>query len=73
MDIESAFSIVPVHTDRPLLGMKRDNQFYIDCTLPSGLRSAPEIFNSNADVLEWILKAIGAKFIYHYLDDYLLS
>lgn len=58
MDIESAFRIVPVHPDdRPLLGMKWDTQLYIDCTLPFGLRSAPKIFNSIADALEWIVKA----------------
>ena len=62
MDIESAFRIVPVHPDdRPLLGMKWEEQLYIDLTLPFGLRSAPKVFNSIADALEWIVRARGAE------------
>jgi hypothetical protein len=73
MDIESAFRIVPVHPDdRPLLGMKWDGQLYIDLTLPFGLRSAPKVFNSIADVLEWIVKTRGAKVTHHYLDDFIV-
>ena len=73
MDIESAFCIVPGHPDnRPLLGMKWDTQLYINCTLPFGLRSAPKIFNSIADALKWIVKARGARFTYHYLDDFIV-
>ena len=55
-----------------LLGMKWDNQLYIDLTLPFGLRSAPKIFNSIADALECIVKARGAKLTHHYLDDFIV-
>ena len=55
-----------------LLGMKWDNQLYVDLTLPFGLRSAPKIFNSIADALEWIVKARGAKLTHHYLDDFIV-
>ena len=73
MDIESAFCIVPVHPDdRPLLGMNWDGQLYIDLTLPFGLRSAPKIFNSLADALEWVVKARGAKLAHYYLDDFIV-
>ncbi len=42
IDIESAFRNVPVHPhDRHLLGMKWNDQLYIDTVLPFGLRSAP--------------------------------
>ena len=73
MDIESAFRTVPVHPeDRPLLGMKWKGQLYIDQTLSFGLRSAPKIFNSIADALEWIVKARGAKLTHHYLDNFIV-
>lgn len=45
---------------------------FIDCSLPFGLRSAPKIFNSIVDALEWIVKARGAKLTYHYLDDFIV-
>ena len=45
--IESAYSVHP--DDHPLLGMKCNDQFYIDPMLPLGLRSAPKIFNALAD------------------------
>ncbi len=45
---------------------------YIDQTLSFGLRSAPKIFNSIADALEWIARARGAKLIHHYLDDFIV-
>ena len=43
IDVESAFRNVPVHpNDRHLLGMKWNDQLYIDTVLPFGLRSAPK-------------------------------
>ena len=39
--------------------------------LPFGLRSAPFIFSSVADLLEWILgHNYGLNFLLHYLDDF---
>ena len=39
--------------------------------LPFGLRSAPFIFSSVADLLEWILRHnYGLNFLLHYLDDF---
>ena len=64
MDVESAFRIIPVHSeDRPLLGMKWKGLLYIDQILSFGLRSAPKIFNSVADALEWIVRARVPKLI----------
>ena len=71
-DVESAYRNVPVHSDdRYLLGMKWRAKYFIDLALPFGLRSAPYIFSSLADLLEWILKHnYGINFLLHYLDDF---
>ena len=72
IDIKSAFRIIPVHPDdRPLLGMRWEDQVYIDAALPFGLRSAPKLFNALADGLEWIGKQLGIEFLWHYLDDFI--
>jgi hypothetical protein len=44
----------------------------VDLTLPFGLRSAPFIFDSVADLVEWILKHnYSLRYLHHYLDDYI--
>ena len=46
-DVASAYSNVGIHpSDRPLLGMKWHEQYFVDMTLPFGLRSAPFILGS---------------------------
>ena len=45
---------------------------FIDAVLSFGLRSAPKIFNSVADALEWIVCNAGVKKVFHYLDDILV-
>ena len=74
-DVESAYRNVPIHPlDRYLLGMKWRHHFYVDLALPFGLRSAPYILNSIADLVEWIL--INNHQIpdqLHYLDDFLTA
>ena len=66
-DVESAYRNVPIHhEDRYLLGMSCRNQYYIDITLPFGLRSAPYVFNSIATAVDRSI-----RFILHYLDDFL--
>ena len=47
-------------------------RIYIDTTLPFGLRSAPKIFNSVADALEWVMRTRGVGNVAHYLDDYIV-
>ena len=71
-DVESAYRNIPVHPeDRYLLGMKWQGSYFIDMALPFGLRSAPFIFSSVADLLEWILRHnYGLNFLLHYLDDF---
>ena len=73
IDVKSAYRIVPVHPeDSLLLGMKWQDQIYVDTTLPFGLRSAPKIFNAVADGLAWVLQSEGVRLILHYLDDFLV-
>ena len=72
IDIKSTYRIVPVHPeDRPLLGMKWQDRIYVDATLPFGLRSAPKIFNALADAAQWIIQEMGARYLWHYLDDFI--
>ncbi len=41
-DIQAAYRLVPVHPeDRPLLGVRWYDDYYVDRMLPFGLRSAP--------------------------------
>ena len=73
IDIKNAYRNIPVHpSDRHLLGMEWQHQLYVDGALPFGLRSAPKIFNTVADALEWILRHRGVKNVYHYLDDFII-
>lgn len=74
-DIETAYRNVPIHpSDRRLLGMKWRSKFYVDLVLPFGLRSAPYIFNTIAEAVEWILRNNYAiADILHYLDDFILA
>ena len=72
-DIQSVYRIIPVHPlDRQLLGMVWNGQLYVDTVLPFGLRSAPKIFTTVADALQFILQKKGAHRVLHYLDDFLL-
>ena len=53
-DIESAYRLIPVHpSDCPLLAMEWEGYLYIDPMLLFGLHSAPKLFNTVGDALEW--------------------
>lgn len=72
IDISNAYRNIPVHPqDRPLLGMQWKGRIFVDTVLPFGLRSAPKIFATIADCLEWILFQEGVSHCIHYLDDFL--
>ena len=63
-DIKHAYRQIPVHPqDRILLGLQWQGQFYVDATLPFGLRSAPLIFSAVADAVEWVMRTSGVKHI----------
>ena len=73
VDIESAYSLVPVHPhDRALQALQWQGQIYVDPMLPFGLRSAPKIFNAVADGFHWHLKQRGINRILDYLDDFII-
>ena len=72
IDIKSTFRLVPVHVaDQHLLGVQWRGAVFIDTCLPFGLRSAPKLFNTLADLLAWILEQHGVQPLLHYLDDFL--
>ena len=72
MDIQRVYRIIPIYRgNRYLLGIKWLGQYRIDLALPFGLRSAPGIFNSLGDVVEWILQNnYRVADLLHYLDDF---
>ena len=74
-EVESAYQNIPVHPDDCfLLGMRWRGQFYVDLLLPFGLRSAPFIFNSIADMVEWILlNKHHPSNLLQYLDDFITA
>jgi hypothetical protein len=74
-DVQSAYRNVAVlPSQRYLLGMKWRGKFYVDLVLPFGLRSAPFIFNSIADLVEWILRNnYRIRDLLHYLNDYITA
>ena len=71
-DAESAYRVIPVHpNDHYLLGMQWQRNYFVDMALPFGLRLAPYIFSSVADLVEWFLKKqYDVNFLLHYLDDF---
>ena len=73
-DVEATYRNVPVHLSHcVLLEMKWCDQFCVNLILPFGLRSAPFIFNSIADMLEWILVNSYQIPDLHYLDDFITA
>ena len=48
-----------------------DGQVFIDGVLPFGLWSAPLIFTAIADALHWVIQKDGARWIFHYIDDFI--
>lgn len=72
-DVKQAYRQVPVHPqDHILLGMSWKGHYYVDALLPFGLRSAPLIFSALADALEWVVRQAGVKYIFHYIDDFII-
>lgn len=74
-DVEAAYRNIAVHPeDRYLLGMKWRSQFFVDLALPFGLRSAPYIFNSVAELVEWIIRnKHNVPDLMHYLHDFITA
>ena len=73
LDVKSAFRLCPVRSEEHhLLGIHWKGQFFYDRVLPFGIRSAPFIFNTLAEALEWVARQRGIKHIHHYLDDFFI-
>ena len=72
IDLKDAFRMCPVNpADRHLLSIYWQGKFYVDKCLPFGLRSAPGIFNSIAEAIQWIAKEkFKVSYLIHYLDDF---
>ncbi len=69
--MKAAYRNVPVYPkDRWLLGMRWEGEVYVDGTLPFGLRFAPLIFTELGDAIQWISERKGAKWVRHYVDDF---
>ena len=67
----SAHQNVAIHPDDRLLGMQWRGKYFVVMVLPFWLRSAPFIFTSIADLVEWIVvHNYGVDFLRHYLDDF---
>ena len=73
VDIESAFRIIPVRpADRPLLGFKWRDSFYMDAVLPMGCSSSCAIFEYFSRALEWVTEnRLGISKAVHVIDDFL--
>ena len=71
IDIQSAFYLLPVHPKDRHLTMSWKGEVYIDHCIPFGLRLAPKLFNTLADLLSWAAQKAGVSYVIHYLDDYL--
>ena len=72
-DVESAYRNVAMRPDeRYLFGMRWRDLFFTNLALPFALRSATFIFNSIADMVEWILRVnYAVHYLLHYLDVFL--
>ena len=72
-DVTQAYRNIPVHPeDSMLLGMHWEGKWYVDKTLPFGLRSAPPIFSAVADAMQWVMEQQGIKWVWHYVDDFIM-
>ena len=73
--VEAAYRNIPVHpADQFILGMKWWESYYVDLTLPFGLRSTPYIFNAVVDMVKWILlHSYQVSDLLHYLDDFITA
>ena len=70
-DQELAFRTILIsEQDRWLMGFQWRDQFYTECCLPFGLRTAPFLFNLFGEALHQILQSwLGWSLVTHYLDD----
>ncbi len=73
-DIESAFRLLPIHpADFQLLGIKVQDDYYVDRALPMGASCSPALFEKFSTFVEWVARREAATDrVIHYADDFLL-
>ena len=74
-DVKSAFRIIPIHpNDFALLGMKWQDSYYFDRSLPIGSSSSCAIFEAFSTALQCLaMTRLGASGVLHILDDFLFT
>ena len=80
IDLEDAYKFIYTHpSDWELLGSTLDirqpdgslkKQYFMDCTLPFGLKSSPKIFCTYAEGLRYIMLQKGVTIAQNYIDDF---
>ncbi|KAK3108908.1 hypothetical protein FSP39_018419 [Pinctada imbricata] len=73
MDVKSAFRLMIINPgDFDLLGIKFQDEYYIDKCLPLGCAKSCKLWENFSTFLEWYLrKKVGLDTVHHYLDDFL--
>ena len=70
-DVKSAFIIVPIHKqDWHLLGIKIQQDYYMDICLPFGASISCAIFEQVGTLLQWLAHCQAGHEIICYLDDF---
>ncbi len=73
LDIDDAYSIVPVHfSEHHLLGFSFNNQFYYSKVLPQGMGTSCVIFETFSTALDWIINTVFKIPCHHILDDFII-
>ena len=72
-DFKSAFCNVPMcFNDLPLLEIKVQGQFFIDCCLPFGAAASCQVFEKIAMLIHWIVQNRAGYIFFHYLHDFFM-
>lgn len=72
-DIKDAFRLIRVMPEQQvMLGMKFMEWYFVELTLPFGLKSAPALFEMFSTAIEKFILNEGVESLFHYLDDFLL-
>lgn len=73
IDLADAYRIVPIHRqDWKFLGIKVEDQYYIDRMLPMGASSSCQLFQRISDGLKSIYQKLYSEVhVFNYLDDFL--
>jgi len=74
-DLKSAYRSLPIRTeDFQLLGIKVDESYYIDKSLPMGLSQSANLFEKFSTFLhDLVVKRAGADTLAHVLNDFLFA